>query len=230
MQQLRGLLLDLDGTFLDSNDAHAMAWVEAIQEGGIKVPFERVRKMIGMGGDKLMHEAAGVDQDTENGQQISARRAAIFASKFLPELRPFPGGRELLLRALRSELKLVVATSATGSELDSLLRAAVIDDLIDSAATSSDAENSKPDPDIIHAAIAQSGLRPGQLLMIGDTPYDVTAAKRAGVSTIALRSGGWDDASLRGAIAVYADVKELHRGYDSSPLSRNALGPDVHPH
>lgn len=222
MQKLRGLLLDLDGTFLDSNDAHAMAWIDALAEAGIEVPFEKIRAMIGMGGDKVIEKVAGLKDGSPEAERIGTRRAAIFSSQYLPELRPFPGGRELLVRALREDLKLVVATSATGPELDKLLRAAGIDDLIQAAATSSDAKNSKPDPDIIEAAIEKSGLRAGELLMIGDTPYDVTAAKRAGVGTIAVCSGGWDEASLADAVAVYPDVKALHRDYDASPLAARA--------
>ena len=222
MQTLRGLLLDLDGTFLDSNDAHALSWVDAFEEAGVKVELEKVRKLIGMGGDKLIYEVAGMRDDTPEGEAISARRAIIFAKTYLPDLRPFPGGRALLQRALERGLKLVVATSATGGELEKLLRAAQIDDLIEKAATSSDAKRSKPDPDIIDAAIVKSGLRAGELLMIGDTPYDVTAAKRAGVDTVAVQSGGWGEADLGGALAVYPDVGALHRAYDDSPLARRA--------
>ncbi|RYZ67767.1 MAG: HAD family hydrolase [Proteobacteria bacterium] len=222
MQTLRGLLLDLDGTFLDSNDAHALSWVDAFEEAAVKVELEKVRKLIGMGGDKLIYEAAGMKDDTPEGEAISARRAVIFAKTYLPELRPFAGGRELLQRARERGLKLVVATSATGGELEKLLRAAKIDDLIQEAATSSDAERSKPDPDIIEAAIRRSGLRAGELLMIGDTPYDVTAAKRAGVDTVAVQSGGWSEDDLGDALAVYRDVGALHRAYDDSPLARRA--------
>lgn len=221
MQTLRGLLLDLDGTFLDSNDAHALAWVDAFEEAGVKVELEKVRRRIGMGGDKLIYEVAGMKEESPEGERIGALRASIFAKTYLPELRPFAGGRELLERALERGLKLVVATSATGGELEKLLRAANIDDLIQNAATSSDAERSKPDPDIIDAAIQKSGLRAGELLMIGDTPYDVTAAKRAGVDTVAVKSGGWGEADLDGAVAIYADVGALHRAYDDSPLARH---------
>lgn len=222
MQTLRGLLLDLDGTFLDSNDAHALSWVDAFEASGIQVPFEKVRKLIGMGGDKLLREAAGLEESSNEGQEISARRASLFVKQYLPSLRPFPGGRDLLQRALERGLRLVVATSATGGELEKLLRQAQIEDLIDKAATSSDAERSKPDPDIVEAAILRSGLRAGELLMIGDTPYDVAAAKRAGVDTVAVCSGGWKEQELRGAVAVYEDVRALHRDFDHSPLAARA--------
>ena len=220
MQPLRGLLLDLDGTFLDSNDAHALAWVDAFAELSIEVDQAKVRALIGKGGDKLIHEVSGLEDDSPDGQKVTARRKVIFREQYLPQLRPFPAGRDLLQRALADSLKLVVATSATGGELEGLLRACGIDDLIKEAATSSDAEHSKPDPDIVHAAIARSGLRPGELLMLGDTPYDVLAAKRAGVGTIAVRSGGWGDAELQDAVAIYDDVRALYRDYDASPLTR----------
>ena len=222
MQTLRGLLLDLDGTFLDSNDAHAMSWVDAFAEANLELDVEKVRRRIGMGGDKLMEDLVGMKDDSPEGEKISARRAVIFKDRYLEQLRPFRGGRELLERALSEGLKLVMATSATGPELESLLRAAQIEDLIKEAATSSDAKNSKPDPDIILAAIAKSGFRPGELLMLGDTPYDVIAAKKAGVGTIAVRSGGWNDEELAGAIAIYDHVHALYKGYDESLLAHRA--------
>lgn len=222
MQPLRGLLLDIDGTLLDSNDAHAMSWIDAFAEIGIPLEHERIRRMIGMGGDKLVWEAARMRDDSDEGKQLTKRRAAIFASTYLPQLRPFPGGRALLQRARAEGLRLTVATSASGSELDDLLRQAEIDDLIERAATASDAERSKPDPDIVEAAIARSGHRPGELLLLGDTPYDILAARRAGVDTVAVRSGGWSDDELAQSIAIYSDTKELVDSYDDSPLARRA--------
>lgn len=218
-KKLAGVLLDVDGTLLDSNDAHALSWVEALAEHGFDVPFDRVRPLIGMGGDKLMQTLVGMDDTSEEGQKISARRRAIFMKEHLPSLRPTPGARELLLRLREDSLRLIVATSATGEELESLLRQAEVLDVVEDAASSDDADRSKPDPDIVRAAAERSGLRPGRLLMLGDTPYDIEAARRAGIETVAVTCGGWSADTLHGAAAVYETPQAILNDYANSPLS-----------
>jgi HAD superfamily hydrolase (TIGR01509 family) len=213
------MLLDVDGTLVDSNDAHAMSWVDTLRELGYDVTFDRVRELIGKGGDKLLPETTGVEKDSAEGKRIGKLRSTLFANKYLPELRAFPGARELL-RALReSGLELVVATSAEEKELASILAIAGLDDLLEIRTTSDDAESSKPDPDIVQAALEKAGCRPNEAVMLGDTPYDVIAATRAGVEVVALRSGGWADADLDGASAIYDDVAELHRHLTQSTRS-----------
>ena len=219
MKRIRGILLDIDGTMLDSNDAHARAWVEALTEFGVEATFDKLRGIIGKGGDKVLPEVAHVDADSERGHKISARRSALFLRKYLPHLAPFRDARELVLRAQSAGLKAVVATSATDEELSALLHQANLADLLFEKATSSDAARSKPDPDIVQAAVKRAGIPPRELLMLGDTPYDVEASSRAGVAAIALRCGGWTDAELSGAIAIYDDPKDLLARYDASPLA-----------
>jgi HAD superfamily hydrolase (TIGR01509 family) len=216
---LRGVILDVDGTLIDSNDAHARAWVAALAEHGYDIPFARVRPLIGMGGDKLMPEVGGPSEDSDEGQRISKRRAEIFKQRELPALRAFPQTRELLKHMRERGLKLVVASSAKKEELESLLKVAGATDVVEERTSSSDAENSKPDPDIVQVALDSAGLQPDQAIMLGDTPFDVEAARKAGVGTIALRCGGWHDHDLAGAIAVYRDPADLLAHYDSSPLS-----------
>ena len=116
--------------------------------------------------------------------------------------------------------RLVVASSAKEDELKELIKIAGAEEFIEDKTSSSDAENSKPDPDIVQAALDELGLAPDEVIMLGDTPYDVEAAARAGIKTIGLRSGGWQDADLRGAEAVYADPADLLARYDSSPLAK----------
>jgi HAD superfamily hydrolase (TIGR01509 family) len=219
MAEVRGVLLDIDGTLLDSNDAHARAWVEAFAEFDKVVKFEDVRRLIGMGGDRLMPKLTGIDSESTLGEQISGRRRALFLQSYLPKLRPFPKVRELLETLRRRDLVLVIATSAGPDELEPLLRQAEIRDLIDEKTSSGDADESKPAPDIIEAAIERSGVSARELVMLGDTPYDVTASKRAGVPCIAVRSGGWNDADLADAVAIYADVADLLARLDESPLA-----------
>jgi HAD superfamily hydrolase (TIGR01509 family) len=220
MKPIRGVLLDIDGTLLDSNDALARAWAEALAEFGIDVPFEKIRPLIGMGGDKLLPEVSGISEDTDEGKKISERRGELFKERYLPRLKPFPSTRELLQRMKEDGLKLVVASSAKKDELKSLLEIAGADGLIEEKTSSDDAENSKPDPDIVQAALESSGLSSDEVVMIGDTPYDVESASRAGVKVIGVRSGGWEDEGLAGAIAVYDDPADLLARYESSPLGQ----------
>lgn len=215
---VRGVILDVDGTLVESNDAHARAWVEALSEQGIKAEFERARRLIGMGGDKLLPEISGIEEESPEGKRASERRSEIFKERYLPHIKSCRGSRELLKRITEDGLKMVVASSAKKDELDPLLEIAGASDLIEEKTSSDDAENSKPDPDIIHAALDGSGFSAEEAVMIGDTPYDIEAAKKAGVPVIALRCGGWDDEGLAGAIAIYDDPADLLAHYDDSPL------------
>jgi HAD superfamily hydrolase (TIGR01509 family) len=217
---LRAVLFDVDGTLIDSNDAHARAWEDVFREEGYAARFADVRPLIGMGGDKLLPKVIGVDAESERGKALGERRKQIFKERYLPHLEPFPGARQLLERLRAKGLTLVVATSAQEDELEGLLDAAGVADLFAETTTSSDADSSKPDPDIIQAALGRAGhVAPSAALMVGDTPYDVEAASRAGVGTVAVRSGGWDAAALRGAVAVFADVAEILARYDASPFA-----------
>jgi HAD superfamily hydrolase (TIGR01509 family) len=215
---IKTVLLDVDGTLIDSNDEHAYAWVDVCKEFGYEVEFARVRRMIGMGGDKVLPELTGLTEDTPEGKRIGERRGEIFREQYAPMLEPFEGTRDLLLRLKEDGHQLVVATSASEEDLDILLKQAGVDDVIRKATTSDDAEESKPDPDIIEAALAKGKTRPDVAVMIGDTPYDVRAAKRAGVRCVALRCGGWEDDELAGAgaIAIYDDPADLLAGYSES--------------
>ncbi|HEY1697793.1 MAG TPA: HAD family hydrolase [Polyangiaceae bacterium] len=213
----RGVLLDIDGTFLDSNDAHAAAYVEALAAEGLRVPFARIRPLIGMGSDKLL-PAIGVDPASPAAQHVERAKKDLFDRRHLPTLAPCRGARDLLLVLKKRDLTLSVATSAAADELHGLLRAAHIADLVDVEATSSDASASKPDPDIVEAAIARAKLPPSALVMIGDTRYDVEAAHRAGVRIIALRAGGSSDEDLRAAEQIFDDPADLLARYDESLL------------
>jgi HAD superfamily hydrolase (TIGR01509 family) len=217
-----GVIFDVDGTLVDSNDAHARAWVEAFAEAGHPVPFERVRRLVGMGGDQLLPEAAGLSAEAEPGRSIAKRRGEVFEQKFLPQLRPLPGARELVARLRHDGYRLGVASSAQPAELEPLLRLAGVEDLLRERTSAGDVEESKPEPDIVLAALRKLRLGPSAAVMIGDTPYDVEAARRAGVALIAFRSGGWSDPDLRGALAVYDGPADLLARIESSPLRRAA--------
>ena len=216
---LHAILLDIDGTLLDSNDAHARAWVAAFPEHGYVVPFEAIRPLSGKGGDKLIPELTGLDPDSGEAKRLSETRSEIFRERELPTLRPTPGARELLERMRAQGLELVVATSAKADEVRALLQQAGVADLIEASSSADDVERSKPDPDIVRAALSAVRRPASHSLMLGDTPYDVEAASRARVPIIALRCGGWDDAALDGATEVYDDPADLLRHYETSALS-----------
>ena len=218
-RRLRGVLLDIDGTLLDSNDAHATAWVEALRDVGLDVPFEQVRPMIGMGGDKVVPALTGHQEDHPEAKRAVERKKAHF-DRLLPTLQPFPGARALLERLRAEGCVLVVATSAGGDEAARLLEQAGVADLVHEETTKADVESSKPDPDIVHAALQKGGLRADEVVMLGDTPYDIAAARQAGVRTVAVRCGGWwDDRALGGAVARYDDPAALLRDFEASPLA-----------
>jgi phosphoglycolate phosphatase-like HAD superfamily hydrolase len=216
------VILDVDGTLVDSNDAHAHAWVDAFAEHGITVPFEKVRRAIGMGGDKLMPHVAGVEEDSRAGRGISERRASVFKNKYLPGLRPFPRVRELLERFRTDDWTLAVASSAKKDELQPLLEIAGVADLIPARTSSDDAERSKPDPDIVQAALREVGTPADHAIMLGDTPYDVEAATRSRVRIVGVECGGWSREELRGAAAVFASPADVLARYEESPFAQAA--------
>lgn len=218
-QPPKAILFDIDGTLVDSNDAHAHAWVKAFAEAGIAVEFSKVRCAIGMGGDKLMPAASGIDADSPSGQRISKRRGEIFKAEYLPHLRPFRDADALVSAIQRRAVKTVAASSAKRDELEALLKIAGARSLLGDSASADDAQQSKPDPDIVRAALKKIGAAASDALMIGDTPYDVEAAARAGVRTIAFRCGGWNDTALQGAVAIYDGPWDLLARLDESAIA-----------
>lgn len=220
---LQGVILDVDGTLVLSNDAHAQAWQEAFAAFGYEVKFEQIRPLIGMGGDQIIPKfAPGLSNDEGKGKEISDRRKELIINKFGKNLAPTDGTRELLLKMQAEKLQLFIASSATSEELKILLQAAQVDDILnkDEATTSNDAESSKPAPDIVEAALDKMGMKNNQVIMLGDTPYDIESASKAGVDVIAFRCGGFDDNQLKNAIAIYDDPADLLANYDNSPLAK----------
>jgi HAD superfamily hydrolase (TIGR01549 family) len=200
--QARGfeaVILDVDGTLVDSNDAHAHAFAQVLN-----VPFERVRPLIGMGADKLLPQLIG-----RYDAALAERKKEVFRIRFLPGLRAFPGVVELLEQFQAMGLRMVVASSAGKDELDALLAVAGAAPFLEGQTDADDAETSKPDPDIVQAAVRQLKLPASRCVMIGDTPYDAEAAARAGVAFIGVLCGGWQAESLQPALAVRRDPADL---------------------
>lgn len=206
----KAILLDVDGTLVNSNDAHARAWLDVGREFGIDIRYETVRPMIGMGGDKVIPKLTGSEKDSPRGKAIGERHGELFRQRYLPSVRPFHGTHALLELLTGLGYRLVIATSAGKEDLEAILRHAELEDLVDDHTSSGEVDASKPDPDIVHAALRKAGAEARDALFLGDTPYDVEAARRAGVRCIALRCGGWwTDEDLRGAIGIHDDPAAL---------------------
>jgi phosphoglycolate phosphatase-like HAD superfamily hydrolase len=198
------ILLDVDGTLVDSNGAHTYAWIKALAESAFEVPYADVRPLIGMGAD---HVLPAVDPRltprSEPGKTVARRQGEIFADEYLPKVRPMKGARELLLALKRQNVRCVIATSASNQQVDALLEVAGVADLIDARATADDADESKPAPDIVHAALLASRTRVINAVMLGDTRYDIQAAYAAGLPAISLRCGGSPEADLSDSSATF---------------------------
>ena len=212
------VLLDIDGTLVDSNWAHAAAWSDAFLAHGRHHPPEQIRPLIGKGGDKLLRELASLDNESGEGKRIGEACVEIFMKRYLPSLKPTAGAAAFIEWLLEGRFTVVVATSANEDLVKALLRICGGEALVKDATTSDDAERSKPDPDILVAALKKSGSSPDRAIMIGDTPYDIEAATRAGLATIALRCGGWADADLQGSIAIYNHPRHLLDCLSESPF------------
>jgi len=214
----RAVILDMDGTLIDSNDAHVRAWVEALRAHGHEVSEADIRPWIGMGGDNLLPAAVKISKESEEGKKVSDERGEIFKSRYLPRLKPFPEVRPLLERMKEDGLRLIVATSSPEDEVKKAIEIVGVGDLLEDATSASDAGRSKPDPDVVQAALDRLGLSAGEVVMLGDTPYDIQAAGKIGIAVIAFRSGGFADKDLQGAIAIYDGAADLLAHYDDSPL------------
>jgi phosphoglycolate phosphatase-like HAD superfamily hydrolase len=214
-----GVLLDVDGTLVDSNDAHAHCWVDALAAHEIEVPYAMVRGLIGMGGDLLIESVGGPARGTRANKKLGEARSELFRDKWLPQIRPFVGARALVLRLASEGYHYAIASAAKADELQPLLELADIADLVDLKTTSDDVDESKPAPDIVDAALARIPVERSRTVMLGDTEFDVQACRSAGVDIIGVTSGGWHSGALAGAVAVYRGPAELLAMWSRSPLA-----------
>ncbi len=218
----KAVLFDVDGTLIDTVDLHAKAWVEALQHFGIRSTFEDMRLQIGKGGDQVLLGLLPPAELERKGEEIQEFRSDLFKRKYLPEARAFPAVRELFERIRASGQRIVLASSGKADEVARYKEVAGIADLIDAATSSDDAERSKPFPDIFEAALKQlPGLEPGDVVVVGDTPYDAEAARTAGMKTVGVLCGGFAEDALRsaGCVAVYRDPEDLLQNYERSLLA-----------
>jgi len=219
----RAAIFDVDGTLVDSVDLHATAWQEALEHFGHHVTFERCRSQIGKGGDQLIPAFLSEAEHEHHGKEMEEWRGQLFRSKYLPLVRPFSAVPELLRRIRDAGLKVAVASSAKKAELEVYLEIACVQDLVEMATSSEDAEQSKPAPDIFQAALTKLSLAGPDVMAVGDTPYDAEAAVKAGIPTIGLLCGGFAEVELRrgGCVAVYPGPAALFVCLDASPLASN---------
>jgi HAD superfamily hydrolase (TIGR01509 family) len=216
---IEAVILDVDGTLVDSNEAHVRAWQEALGSFGIDASLADVRRLVGMGGDQLLASIPGLESEAELREEISALRGRIFRENYLPDIRPWPDSVDLITRLHSVGLDLAVASSSDRALLDALLGLADPYRLVRVIVSSDDVQSSKPSPDLVLSALARLRRVPANVVLLGDTPYDVASAKASGVGTIAFRCGGWNDADLRGAIEVWDDPGDLLASWYRSALA-----------
>jgi HAD superfamily hydrolase (TIGR01509 family) len=214
----RGVLFDIDGTLVDSSYLHTVSWWQAFRKAGLDVPMARIHRAVGMGGDQLVHEVTGGQAD-EQASELIAGHDALYSAHW-PALRLLPGARELVLHCHQAGLVTVLASSASSAELDVLTTVLDLDDAIDAATGSADADSSKPDPDIVLVALDKAKLRPENAVFVGDAVWDVQASGKAGVRCVGLESGGTSAAELleAGAVRTYRDAADLLARFAGSPL------------
>lgn len=218
---LQAVLFDLDGTLIDTNDLHARSWADTLADAGFAVPAERVAFEIGKGGDRLVPTLLGRTVEEEQGEALRARHGERYRALVEAEgVRVFPRAAELMEACRARGLKVAVATASKQEDLDHVLGYADLDldALTDVVVNDSDVEHSKPAPDVVAAAVRKLGLAPSACVMVGDTPYDALAARRAGVILLGVLTGVHEPAAMRraGARAVFADVAELHARLDDA--------------
>ena len=217
LRRRRAVILDVDGTLVDSNEARALSWLVALHDFGHEVALELMRPLVGMTPDRVVYHAIGAPRDTNEARAILRRQSQIFRTWYVPRLLPFVGTRALLQRMKREGLRLIAATVAPRDEGLDLLEASGVGDLLDDIVTGHEI-TSVSDADVIASALSRSKCAAESVVLLGDTPYDVAAGLRVGIDVVALRCGGWRDGALRGAAAIYDDACDLLRNYSTSPF------------
>jgi HAD superfamily hydrolase (TIGR01509 family) len=217
----RAVIFDVDGTLVDSVDLHANAWLDAFREFGKEVEFARVRRDIGKGSDKLMPDFLSEEEIEEFGDELSEYRERRYQEEYMPRVVGFPKVRELLERLRARGQRVALATSGETDVLEANKKAADIEGLADVETSSSDVEESKPEPDVFAAALEKLGdVDPSEVVVVGDTPYDAEAAGKLGLRTVGLLCGGFPESELRraGCVAIFRDPADLLARIDESPL------------
>jgi HAD superfamily hydrolase (TIGR01509 family) len=212
-------ILDIDGTLVDTNFHHAIAWYRAFRKHGELLPIWRIHRHIGMGGDQLVASLCGEEVEQAKGDDIREAEGGFYFS-LIEEVEPLHGARDLIVDLKERGHTVVLASSAKEKEVEHYLDLLDARELADDWTTSADVEATKPKPDLVQAAIEKAGG--GEAVMVGDSTWDCEAAKRAGIQTVSVLTGGFSEAELRdvGAVVVYGSIYELRRSLDDTPLAR----------
>ena len=210
-------ILDVDGTLIDTNYQHALAWFRAFRQHGIVLPVWRIHRHIGMGGDQLVAALTSEEVEEQKGEDIRATEKVLYF-ELIEEVRPLTGARELIEDLRRAGQRIVLASSAKPEEVDHYLELLDARGIVDDWTTSGDVEATKPDPDLVNAAIEKAGEK--DAVMVGDSTWDCIAAKRAGIETVAVLTGGFSEQELldAGAACVFESIEELRGRLSDTPL------------
>ncbi len=219
---VEALLCDIDGTLVESNWLHAESWQRSFAVMGIQLELDAVRRQIGKGGDELIPVFVAWWRRGAVEKPLKAYRKFLFESEYLAQVKPLPRAKEFLERVKAAGIRPALATSASTKDLEIYKKIVGMEDLIEEQSSADDTERAKPHPDIFSATLKKLGLKPAQVLALGDTPYDAEAAGMAGISTLGVESGGWSRSDLleAGCIEVYKDVADLLELFDASALGR----------
>jgi HAD superfamily hydrolase (TIGR01549 family) len=211
-------ILDVDGTLVDTNYHHTIAWYRAFRQNGVVLPIWRIHRHIGMGGDQLVKALGGEQLENEKGDDIRAAESVLYG-ELMSEVEPLEGARELIEDLKNRGHAVVLASSAKKHEVEHYLELLDARELADDWTTSDDVEATKPEPDLVVAAVEKAGG--GEAVMVGDSTWDCEAAKRAGLETIAVLTGGFSEQELRdaGAMVVYRSIQDLRESLDETPLA-----------
>jgi HAD superfamily hydrolase (TIGR01549 family) len=211
-------ILDIDGTLVDTNYQHALAWFRAFRRHGEVLPIWRIHRRIGMGGDHLVKDLCGEAVDRDKGDDIRAAEKELYM-ELIDEVEPLHGARALIVDLKERGHPVVLASSAKPDEVDHYLDLLDARELVDDWTSSGDVSATKPAPDLVRAAMEKAGA--DGAVMVGDSTWDCVAAERAGIETIAVLTGGFSEAELReaGAIAVFESIDELRDQLDETPLA-----------
>ncbi|MEA2461592.1 MAG: hypothetical protein QOH90_1769 [Actinomycetota bacterium] len=213
----RAAILDIDGTLVDTNYQHALGWFRAFRKNDVTVPLWRIHRHIGIAGDLLVEAVAGKDIDSAKGDAIRDAEGRAY-SELVGEVTMIEGARELVRTLKRAGCPVVLASSAKEEELEHYLKMLDVSDLLDGWTSSADVDMAKPEPEVIEVAIEKAGG--GEAVMIGDSTWDCEAAKRAGVPSIGVLTGGFSASELKdaGAAQVFESVLELSSRLEETDL------------